>query len=442
MTGDGGLMDKGPPPPKNVVFDAVLRPLQAFVRLQAASGILLLLSAAAALVWANVHGESYRAVFEYPLAVGAGGSVARFTLHQLVNDGLMAIFFFVVGMEIKRELAVGELNTLSKASLPAIAAIGGMAVPAGIFVVFNWGQPGQAGWGIPMATDIAFCIGVLTLLKDRVPRALIVFVTALAIFDDVGGIIVIAVFYGHGQSVSWLAVALGCAALLYLMNRRYVTNGLAYAALGAGLWYALEEGGVHATIAGVILGLMIPARARRPSLEERREDVEPPLDRFEHHLHPCVAFLVMPVFALANSGVDLRGMTLSTLTGPVALGSGLGLFVGKQLGVFGFTALAVRMGVAPMPGGASVAKVFGATVTTGIGFTVAIFIASLAFPGSAQRLDEAKIGILLGSLAAGVVGWLILRMTPSVAREDSSSPPATSAQKTPTGLVDSLKPLR
>ena len=430
--------------PKKTLFGTVVRPLQEFLRLEAASGILLLLSAVAALVWANVHGESYRAVFDHPFAVGAGGSVTRFTLRQLINDGLMAIFFFVVGMEIKRELAIGELKTLSKASLPAIAAIGGMAVPAGIFLAFNWGKPGQAGWGIPMATDIAFCIGVLTLLKDRVPRALVVFVTALAIFDDIGGIIVIALFYGHGLKVPWLLGAVGCAAVLFQMNRRYVTNGLVYAALGSGLWYALHHGGIHATITGVVLGLMIPARPRRPTreviqdladhasalvttppdekvgaaeilaIEDQLEDLEPPLNRFVYLLHPYVAFLIMPLFALANSGVELRGMALSSLTGPVALGTGLGLFVGKQLGIFGCTALAVRLGIAPMPGGASAAKVFGASVTAGIGFTVALFIAALAYPGAPQLLDQAKMGILLGSIAAGVVGYLLLRLTPSL----------------------------
>ena len=423
------------------LFGAVVRPLQLFLRLEAASGILLLVCAVAALVWANVHDESYRAVVDYPLAVGAGGTVASFTLRAAVNDGLMTIFFFVVGMEIKRELAVGELNTAAKAALPAVAAIGGMLVPAAIYLALNPGGPARNGWGIPMATDIAFCVGVLTLLKDRVPRALVVFVTALAIFDDIGGILVIAFFYGHGLSAAWLLAAAGVAVLLLAMARRYVTSGLAYAAAGAALWYALHHGGIHATIAGVITGLLVPARPPRLSqevlrelaehvedvesrrqeehelergaevlgIEKKLEELEAPLDRFEHVLHPFVAFFVMPLFALANAGVSLHGLGASAATSPVALGAALGLFLGKQSGVFGATLLAVRLGLAPMPGAASKAKLFGVSVITGIGFTVALFIAALAFAEHPALLDQAKLGILAGSLASGIAGFLLLR---------------------------------
>ncbi len=424
------------------LFGAVVRPLQAFLRLEAASGILLLACALAALVWANLHAPSYQTAFDFRLALGAGGAMATFTLRALINDGLMAVFFFVVGMEIKRELVVGELNTLAKASLPAIAAVGGMVVPAIIFLAFNWGGPGQTGWGIPMATDIAFCIGIMTLLKDRVPRALIVFVTALAIFDDIGGILVIALFYGHGLSLVWLLGAVGLAIVLFWMNRSYVTNGLAYATVGAGLWYALHHGGIHATISGVILGLLIPARPRRAHrevlreltehvseladkpgdeelegvailmIEEKLEELEAPLQRFVHLLHPFVAFVVMPVFALANAGVAIGGLGISSLAAPVALGAAVGLFAGKQLGIFGLTVLAVKLRLAPMPGGASLAKLFGVAVIAGIGFTVALFIAALAFVASPDLLDQAKLGILLGSVAAGIVGFVFLRLTP------------------------------
>ncbi|MGH9318432.1 MAG: Na+/H+ antiporter NhaA [Vicinamibacteria bacterium] len=424
------------------LFEIVARPLQAFLRLEAASGILLLFSAAAALTWANLDPRSYQTVFDYPLSLGAGGAIVTFTLRELINDGLMAIFFFVVGMEIKRELVVGELNTVAKATLPAFAAVGGMVLPAGIFLLFNASGPGRAGWGIPMATDIAFCIGVLTLLKDRVPHGLIVFVTALAIFDDIGGILVIAFFYGHGLSISWLLGALGFAVLLVAMNRRYVTNGMAYAAAGACLWFAIHHGGIHPTVAGVVLGLVIPARTRRPSrdvlrelrdhvthlvsrsadedldaaeilmIEEKLEDLEAPLYRFVHLLHPFMAFIIMPAFALANSGVSLERIGFPELAAPVALGAALGLFVGKQVGIFAATMLAVRLGLAPTPGGASAVKLYGASVIAGIGFTVALFIAALAFGSAPELLEQAKLGILAGSLLSGVVGYLVLRLTP------------------------------
>jgi NhaA family Na+:H+ antiporter len=425
------------------LFGVVVRPLQAFLRLEAASGVLLLLAAACALVWANLDVESYLRLTEYPLAVGAGAAGARFTLAELVNDGLMTLFFFVVGMEIKREIVLGELDTVPKASLPAIAAVGGMIVPAVIFLAFNWGGPGAHGWGIPMATDIAFCVGVLTMLQKRVTRALIVFVTALAIFDDIGGILVIALFYGHGLDVVWLLGAAGVSLVLAIFNWQYVRNGLAYAIVGAALWYALHRGGVHATIAGVVTGLMIPARPPRPSrdvirelaehvtrldrdagddelgaaeilmIEEKLEELEAPLPRFVHLLHPYVAYFIMPLFALANSGVSLRGAGPSMLVTPVAIGIALGLFVGKQLGIFASAALTVRMGIAPMPGGAPASKLYGASIVAGIGFTVALFIATLAFRDDPSRLGEAKAGILVGSLSSGVFGAALLRFTKS-----------------------------
>lgn len=427
--------------PKSNVFGVVVRPIQEFLHTEAAGGILLLGFAVVALAWANLDPGSYETVFEYPLALGAGGSIAQFTTREVINDGLMAIFFFVVGMEIKRELVTGELDTIGKASLPAVAAIGGMVVPSGIFLALNWSGEGRAGWGIPMATDIAFCVGILTLLKGRVPTALVVFVTALAIFDDIGGILVIAFFYGHGLEIPWLVGAGVLCLVLLVMNRAFVVSGLAYGLVGVALWYALHHGGIHATIAGVILGLMIPARAQRPprevlrelsdhvnalndkardeeldaaeilAIDEKLEDLQAPVQRFIHQLHPFVAFAIMPVFALANSGVSLAGAGVETLVAPIALGTGAGLFLGKQLGVFAFTLLAVRFGLAPMPGGASVAKLYGVSVISGIGFTVALFIAALAFPDAPHLLDQAKVGILLGSLAAGVVGFVILRLS-------------------------------
>jgi len=370
----------------------VVRPLQAFLRLESASGIVLLLCAVVALVWANADEASYLALVDFRLA--------SVSLRGLVNDGLMTVFFFVVGLEIKRELVVGELNSAARATLPAVAALGGMAAPAIIFLAFNWNGPGRIGWGIPMATDIAFCVGVLRLLRDRVPRALVVFVTALAIFDDIGGILVIAFFYGHGLNAGWLLGALGVSGVAYAMNHRSVASGAAYAAAGAALWYALHHGGIHATIAGVILGLMIPARGARA-----------PLERFEHLLHPLVAFAVMPVFALVNAGVSVRAAGLAAALTPVALGAALGLFAGKQIGIFASTVLAVRAGLAPIPGHAAKAKLYGVSVIAGIGFTVALFIATLAYADAPALLDQAKIGILAGSLASGVGGFVFLRMT-------------------------------
>ena len=428
------------------LFAAVVRPLQAFLRLEAASGIILLGCAMAALALANsAASDAYRAFFGAPLQLAVGPVSVRFTVAELVNDGLMTVFFFVVGMEIKRELVAGELRTARQAALPLVAALGGMLAPAAIFLAFNWSGPGRPGWGIPMATDIAFCVGVLTLLRSRVTHALVVFVTALAIFDDIGGILVIALFYGHGLSLPWLGAAVLVSAALVAMSRAFVRNGLAYAAAGALLWYALHHAGIHATIAGVVVGLAVPARARsRPrevlealarrasellrtradeeldsaailEVEERLEDLEPPLNRFIHLLHPWVAFGIMPLFALANSGVDLRALEPSQLTGPIAVGTAVALFVGKLAGIFSFTWLAVRLGAAPMPGGASAAKLLGVSTVAGIGFTVALFIAALAYPGDPALLDEAKVGILAGSLVSGLAGAVILRLTRRVA---------------------------
>jgi NhaA family Na+:H+ antiporter len=308
-----------------------------------------------------------------------------------------------------------------------------------------------------MATDIAFCIGVLTLLRRRVPHALIVFVTALAIFDDIGGIVVIAVFYGTGIQPGWLLAAAAVAAGTVAMSRACVRSGLAWAIAGALLWYALHHSGIHATIAGVVLGLAIPARARRPlrevleelasytaalargpddeerdeaaiqGIDERLEELEAPLSRFVHALHPWIAFGVMPLFALANSGVDLSAVEASQVTGRLAVGTAIALFVGKQAGIFAFTVVAVAAGIARIPGGASRTKLLGVSVVAGIGFTVALFIAGLAYPGAPRLLDEAKLGIIAGSLVSGIVGALILRSTAPM------ESPAVRAELEPSG---------
>jgi NhaA family Na+:H+ antiporter len=404
------------------------RPIQAFFRLEAASALVLLGCAAAALAWANLSHDTYRLVFDAAVTLAIGDAAARFTVAQLVNDGLMTLFFFVVGMEIKRELAVGELRTLPQALLPAIAALGGMLVPAGIFLAFNATGPGAPGWGIPMATDIAFCIGVLTLLGTRVPRGLVVFVTALAIFDDIGGILVIALFYGSGIHVAWLLGAAAVTAACVALSRAHVGSGVTWAIAGGLLWYALHHSGIHATISGVVLGLAIPAHAPPGG-----EEIEAPLTRFVHALHPWVAFGIMPLFALANSGVHRAELSPSQVTGRVAMGTAAALFLGKQAGIFAFTMAAVAAGMARLPRGTSIAKLLGVSCVAGIGFTVALFIAGLAFPGTPHLLDEAKLGILAGSLVSGVVGALVLRATAPVdaAAREGALPPAAEAGEGP-----------
>jgi NhaA family Na+:H+ antiporter len=445
---DNRRMERTPPVPAPIprLFTAVVSPIQAFFRLEAASGIVLLGCAVVALAWANLAGESYHAVLSFPIRLGAGAARVELTLHALVNDGLMTVFFFVVGMEIKRELVMGELRTLGQALLPAVAALGGMLVPALIYLGFNPRGPGHAGWGIPVATDIAFCIGVLTLLRRRVSHALVVFLTALAIFDDIGGILIIAVFYGAGVHAGWLGAAAALALALVAMSRAGVAAPVAWAVAGLALWTAFHHGGIHPTLAGVVLGLAIPARSRHRAgdvldalrahveavgrerrgrddrldadqlgyIEERLGELSAPLDRMEEALHPWVAFAIMPAFALANAGVTVGGGDPGRFLGPVVLGTALGLLAGKALGIFGFTLGAVRLGLSGIPGDAGRAKLLGVSAVGGIGFTVALFIASLAFPGAPDLLDEAKVGVLVGSLLSGVLGAVLLLLTPPV----------------------------
>jgi NhaA family Na+:H+ antiporter len=437
-------MEPRPPPPVPALFKVALAPLQAFFRLEASSGILLALCAVAAMVWANSPwASSYTGLFDAPMALELAGSRGAFTFREFINDGLMTLFFFLVGMEIKRELAAGELRTPARAMLPLVAALGGMVVPAGLYLLFNAGTPAAGGWAIPMATDIAFSIGCLTLVRARVSHALVVFLTALAIFDDIGGIIVIALFYGTGIHAEWLLAAGGVAVALGVCNRFYVRNGMVYVVLGAALWYAMHHGGIHATLSGVVLGMFIPAipvrrgrdvltelssyitraveepedeavrSAQLLYIEEQLEDIEPPLNRFVHLWHGYVAYGIVPLFALANSGISLEGMSLADLARPLPLGIMVGLFVGKQVGIFLFTYVAVKAGVSPMPGGARASQLYGVAVVAGIGFTVALFVATLAFPGEPRLLAEAKLGILLGSLLSAVVGYLLLRFGPA-----------------------------
>ncbi len=430
----------------------IVRAIVRFTRSFASSGVLLMAAAAAALLWANSpFAGSYERILATPLTVGAGAFVIAKPLLLWINDGLMAIFFFVVGLEIKREILVGELASPAKAALAVAAAAGGMAVPAALYWALNGGSEGAAGWGIPMATDIAFALGVLALLGDRVPLALKVFLTALAIVDDIGAVIVIALFYTDAVAWPALAGAAGVLLALLALNRFGARDALPYALLGIVLWVFVLKSGIHATIAGVLLAFTIPAsrradpaafaaRAREIVVEFERErgaagqltsgqsdalgalesatrDVETPLARLEHALHPWVAWGVMPLFALANAGLRLEGDLAAAATSRVALGTALGLLVGKQIGVFGASWLAVRMRIASLPEGVGWGAIWGASLLAGIGFTMSLFIAGLAF-ADPRLLAQAKLGILAGSLLAGIAGWVALSRT---LRADSRS---------------------
>jgi len=365
-----------------------------------ASGVLLMIAAAVAVGWANLADDSYMRVWQSPVTVGVAPLVLSKPLLLWINDGLMAIFFFLVGLEIKREFLGGELASARQAVLPIVAAAGGMVVPAMIYSLLNAGGPGARGWGVPMATDIAFALGALAMLGNRVAPSLRVFLTAIAIADDLGAVAVIAVFYT--DALAWMPIQIAAALLLVLIivNRRGMAHVAPYLIFGAALWIAVLKSGVHPTIAGVLLAFTIPGGGR-PSPE--RHDILPSgpslAERLEHALEPWVAFAIMPIFALANIGASLLD--------PVALGIILGLFIGKQLGVAGSCWIVVRLGLASLPSRASWRQLYGVALLCGIGFTMSLFIATLAF-GSSGQLESAKIGVLGGSLLSGVIGYLVL----------------------------------
>jgi NhaA family Na+:H+ antiporter len=428
------------------LVERVLRPFQQFVATESAGGIVLLACTVVALVWANsARGDTYFHLWERTFTIGFEGFALTKSLHHWINDGLMVVFFLLVGLEIKREIFVGELSSLKQAMLPIAAAVGGMIVPAVIYAAFNAGGPGARGWGIPMATDIAFALGVLALLGDRVPAGLRVFLAALAIVDDLGAVLVIAIFYTAELSYSMLATAGAVFVVLAACNRAGVRRPAIYATLGVALWLAVLGSGVHATIAGVLLALAIPSRTRIDEdtfalraegsvfdfraasapdestvmsnppqqealhqLERAIEEVQSPLLRIEHRLHKVVAFGIMPLFALANAGVRLSGDVFASLSWRIVLGVAVGLVVGKVIGIYAASKIAVRSGTAALPGGAEWRGVFGVSWLGGIGFTMSLFVATLAF-GSGPLLDSAKVGILAASLIAGLVGGIILR---------------------------------
>ncbi|MDQ4144229.1 MAG: Na+/H+ antiporter NhaA [Actinomycetota bacterium] len=382
----------------------IARPLREFLQTEAAGGILLLVAALAGLLWANSpFGGTYEEFWHTQLGIRIGDFELRQDLRHWVNDGLMAIFFFVVGLEIKRELVVGELSEPRKAALPALAALGGMVVPALIYGAINQGGEGAAGWGIPMATDIAFAVGVLALLGKRCPDSLKVFLLSLAIVDDIGAIAVIAVFYSGGTQPAWLLVALALVGLIALMRSRRVWWTPVYVLVGSGLWFATLQSGVHATIAGVALGLLAPARPADPegasdAADEASSLVGEPTpsalrrmsmqaqeaisvaERLEHFLHPWTSYAVIPIFALANAGVPLNvGVLESAVTSPVTLGIVLGLVAGKLVGITAFSWAATKMRIGAMPQDMSWGDLIGGAAIAGIGFTVSLFIAGLAF---------------------------------------------------------------
>ena len=376
--------------------------IREFIRLEAAGGVLLCIAALVALLWANSPaGGLYLGLLETPVAVQVGPLAIAKPLLLWINDGLMAIFFLLVGLEIKREIVEGELSSPSKAALPAIAAVGGMAAPAAIYVALNWGDSATLrGWAIPAATDIAFAVGVLSLLGRRVPSCLKIFLLALAILDDLGAIVIIAFFYTENLSVGSLLLAAGGLAGLVALNRAGVRRIAPYVLLGVFIWVCVLKSGVHATLAGVALAFAIPLRAGGG---------QSPLQRLEHMLHPWVTYGILPLFAFANAGVSLIGLTLSDLFEPVPLGIALGLFLGKQIGVVGATLAAVRFGWANLPAGASWSQFYGVALLTGIGFTMSLFIGTLAFPDPAFAAPV-RIGVLGGSILSAVAGYLLLRL--------------------------------
>ena len=437
-------MDQQPPKLPIRLVRTIINPFQRFFQLEASSGILLIICTIGALAWANSPwAESYHHLWETEVTFAFGDFELSKHLIHWINDGLMAIFFFVVGLEIKRELLTGELASPQKAALPIMAAIGGIVVPAGIYIAFNFNGPYVNGWGVPIATDIAFALGVLVLLGKRVPLALKVFLTALAIVDDLGAVLVVAIFYTDQIYWESVGIAAGILAFLTVLNLTGVRYVPLYGIIGIILWVVVLKSGIHATIAGVLLALTIPARTKDPvtgfaqdhkslmgelkqvhtqtdtewldhtgqtilqSMYANAGKMISPLYRLEHGLHSWVGYLVMPIFALANAGVQVSGESMQHFGDPVLLGILLGLVIGKPVGILLASLLAIRLGWAALPRGLTRMHLLGAACLGGIGFTMSIFIANLAFAGP-DVLQLAKLGILAGSIIAGVAGWFIL----------------------------------
>ncbi|MCU7938507.1 MAG: Na+/H+ antiporter NhaA [gamma proteobacterium symbiont of Bathyaustriella thionipta] len=436
-------------------FDKIMTPFEEFIHEETTSGLILMMSAILAMFLANSFlSHHYEHILHTELAISLGGmGELRYTLHHWINDGLMAFFFLVVGLEIKREVIVGELSDPKAAMMPIIAAIGGMLVPAMLFFFLNINTDAATGWGVPMATDIAFAVGVLVLLGSRVPRTVLTFLVGLAIVDDLGAVVVIALFYTEQIFINWLALAIISLIILVIFNRMGIRKPLPYFIVGTILWFAMLQSGVHATLAGVLVALTIPvkpkfdhtlfvdhmsdvlnhlkasqnknndtkntciihdndSRAMLQTLENGVHSVESPLQRLEHAMHMPVAFIVIPLFALANAGIPVDISTIGqTLSHPVALGVMAGLILGKLIGVAGITWLAIKFGLGKLPEGMTGHHLIGVGFLAGIGFTMSIFIAELGFANNSEYLLMAKTGVLFASIIAGTCGYLWLRLT-------------------------------
>ena len=378
------------------------KPFKWFFQLEAASGLVLLIAAIIALVISNSNlSELYFNTLEQYLFIGVNNFGLKLSVHHWINDLLMAVFFFFVTLEIKREFIQGELSNLKKALLPIIGAVGGMVIPALVYVSINLGNSETLnGWAIPSATDIAFSLGILSLLGSRVPISLKIFLTALAIIDDLGAILIIAFFYSGDLSISYLSLILISYILLLILNKFGIKKFIPYLIIGSFMWFFTYKSGIHATIAGVLLASTIPHRAKEKDFSL--------LIKLEHAISPYVAFIIMPIFAFANAGVNLTGLSFSSLLAPVPLGILLGLFVGKQVGVMVISYLAVKIGAAQMPDKSNWLSLYGVSILTGIGFTMSLFVGNLAFVENTQYMDGVKIGVLSGSLLSTIFGYFIL----------------------------------
>tara|TARA_A100001011_G_scaffold400075_1_gene512152 strand:+ start:1298 stop:2476 length:1179 start_codon:yes stop_codon:yes gene_type:complete len=386
----------------------ISKPFKWFFKLEAASGLVLLFAAIIALFISNSQfSEIYSDILNSYLHIGFKNFGIKLSVLHWINDVLMAIFFFLVSLEIKREFIQGELSNPKQAMLPIVGAIGGMLVPALIYIAINFSDPVTLnGWAIPSATDIAFSLGVLSLLGKRVPISLKVFLTALAIIDDLGAIIIIAFFYSGNIEFVYLLLMLASVIILLLLNRFNIRNFLPYLIVGIFLWEFTHQSGIHATIAGVLLALTIPHK------NNKKTHTNSLLLKLEHAISPYVAFGIMPIFAFANAGVSLDGVTLSSLLTPVPLGILCGLFIGKQLGVFVFSYLSIKLKLAVMPNNANWYTLYGVGVLTGIGFTMSLFVGNLAFVEAPQHIDGVKIGVLLGSLLSTIFGYILILLSP------------------------------
>ena len=381
------------------------KPFKWFFRLEAASGLVLLIAAIIALIISNSNfSELYFHSLNQYLFIGINNFGLKLSVHHWINDALMAIFFFFVTLEIKREFIQGELSNRKKALLPIIAAVGGMMIPALFYVFINYDNSETLnGWAIPSATDIAFSLGILSLLGSRVPVSLKIFLTALAIIDDLGAILIIAFFYSGDLSISYLSLILISYIFLIVLNKYGIKKFLPYLIIGIFMWYFTYKSGIHATIAGVLLASIIPHRQKDKDFSL--------LIKIEHSISPYVAFMIMPLFAFANAGVSLTGVSLNTLMLPVPLGIVMGLFFGKQLGVMLFSYISVKLKIAQIPDRSTWLSLYGVSILTGIGFTMSLFVGNLAFVENVKYIDGVKIGVLAGSLLSTVFGYFLLRLT-------------------------------